>query len=649
MSTSTSKIEYLAAEIKKHKDIYYNKSGDNVSKLSDTAFDALEEELKALAPDHEILRTVGAETSSEEWLKARHEIPMGSLDKRKTPEQMNVWITETFKPHNTVFVTQKLDGLSIEVIYREGKLTQAITRGNGIEGDDITANVVRMRGVKQTLPIAFTGSLRGEIILKKSLFNSNPFFAEYANARNAASGISKRLDGVGCEYLTIFFYQAIGEKFLCDSETEQFYFLAHELGLEVPRHHAFSNNSILSYTKRVNELWKFYQDGERDKTDWEIDGLVVRVNELADQKALGDIHLKPKGAMAFKFKEESANSIVTAIQLQVGNTGRITPVVEVEPVHLMGVDVNRASLYNCAYVRQLGIDVGAKVVIVRANDVIPRCEAILEPTGTVFQPPTKCPVCNGRVEMIGENLQCMEIDTCPAQVVGKLKNWISTLNVLEWGDKLLERLVATGIATNVADLYKLSIDDLSKLERMGKVSATKCHNILWQHNPIGLDLFLGGLSIPMIGTSTIQLLIESGLDTLIAIRNASCETFAAIKGMGPVRSQSLFDGLKQNSTTIDNLLKVGLKIQESDVAGNEPAVSNKLEGLTLCITGSTKVKRSDLIQIINDNGGAFVGSVNKKCTHLIISEENLMSSKAQNARKLGIKIFSEDDFFALIE
>ena len=638
-----SKIEHLAAAIKKAKNAYYN----NNAEISDAAFDVLEEELRELAPDHEILRAIGAEASSEEWKKAKHSIPMGSLDKVKTPEKMAEWILKTFKTTNTVFVTSKLDGLSIELIYNKSKLEQAITRGDGVTGDDITPNVLRMRGVKQTLPMAFTGSLRGEIILKKSIFTSNAFFIEYANARNAAAGVSKRLDGVGCEYLTIFFYQALGEHYNFDSEFDQFDFLTNKLGLEAPRYHAFANTSLVNYTKRVNELWTFYQAGERDKIDYEIDGLVVRVNELKDQIALGDTNLKPKGAMAFKFKEESAKSIVTDIKLQVGNTGRITPVVEVEPVHLMGVDVTRASLYNFAYVRELGIDVGAKVIIVRANDVIPRCEALLESAGTVFQPPTKCPVCSGRVEMIGENLQCLESDTCPAQVVGRLKNWINTLNILEWGDKLLERLVALELITNVVGLYTLSIDDLSKLERMGKISATKCHSILWQHNPITLDMFLGGLSIPMVGSSTIRLLMDGGLDTLEKVLNASCETFAAIKGLGPIRSRSLLDGLKHNDAVIKGLLKAGIKIQEK-VAGDEPAVSNKLKNMTLCITGTTNVKRSDLIKIIEDNGGTFIGAVNKKCTHLIISDPNSSSSKAENARKLGIKLLSEDDFFALL-
>jgi DNA ligase (NAD+) len=648
MSTSTysqaDKIKFLAEQIIRHRDSYHDEN-KKVRKISDAAYDAQEDALKELDPENPAVTSVGAEPQSE-WKKAKHALPMGSLDKVKTPEALLKWIGPKFHTHTRLFVTEKLDGASIEVIYNKGRLVQAITRGNGTIGDDITANVLRMSGVHATLPIEFTGSLRGEIILTKSNFGK--FFAgeDYANTRNAASGVSKRLDGINCEKLKVLFYQIVGDIGF-QTEADQFNYLQ-SLNLEVPNFTVAQGTTLEEQLQFVVEWWNLYQNTYRDKLDWELDGLVVRINALEDQTALGDTHFRPHGAIAFKFRADSAETIALAIQLQVGNSGRITPVLEIETVHLVGADVNRASLYNFAYIQEMGLDVGAKVVIVRANDVIPRCEAVLEPTGTIFQPPTQCPVCQGPVIMNGENLHCMNTDTCPAQIVGRLKNWINTLNVLEWGDKLLERLAIGGHATSIVDLYKLSIDDLAKLERMGKVSATKCHSILWQHNPISLDNFIGGLSIPMIGSSTIRMVIAGGIDTLDKMLDASREAFSVIKGLGPVKSQCLFEGLRRNAAIINGLLEAGIEIQACDEADDEPT-DGKLNDMIICITGSTNIKRNDLIKLISTNGGKFKDSVSKGCTHLIIADPNKQSKKTDNANKLGIKMISENEFLSLLE
>lgn len=649
------KIKFLADQVIRHRDSYHN-ADPKARKISDAAYDAQEDALKELDPTNPAVINVGAEpVVQSEWQKAKHSIPMGSLDKVKTPEALLKWcgtpvqgIGPRFQKHTRLFITEKLDGISIEIIYTKGRLVQAITRGGGVIGDDITANVLRMSGVHKVLLIEFTGSLRGEIILTKSNFEK--FFAgeDYSNSRNAAGGISKRLDGVGCEKLKVLFYQMIGNVNF-QTEVAQFNYLQTDLKLEVPNFTIAQGTTIEEQVEFVVSWWNLYQDTYRDKLDWELDGLVIRINELDDQVALGDTHLRPHGAIAFKFKADSAETTALAIQLQVGNSGRITPVLEVETVHLVGADVNRASLYNFGYIQEIGLDIGAKVIIVRANDVIPRCEVVTEPTGTIFQPPTECPVCHGPVLMNGENLHCMNTDTCPAQVVGRLKNWISTLDVLEWGDKLLDRLAAGGHASSVVDLYKLSIDDLAKLERMGKVSATKCYNILWQHNPITLDNFLGGLSIPMVGSSTIRMLIDGGIDSLDKILKSSVKTFAAIKGLGPVKSQALFEGLQRNAAIINGLLEAGVEIQAADVAGNESIVGGKLKDMIICITGSTTVKRSDLIKIIGANGGTFKDSVSKGCTHLIIADPTKQSKKTENANKLGIKMIAEGDLFALLE
>ncbi len=611
-------IANLEQKISAAKTNYYNGSATTSDDeyISDDEYDLLVEDLSLLDPHHKLITNVGAEPSSE-WTKEKHLYPLGSLNKLNSLPDFKDWYKQ-YSANIDVCLVEKLDGLSIGAEYNNGKLVKAILRGNAIEGENILNNFVKMLGVQQSVSDNFTGILRGEILLTNNLHQKH--FKEYANPRNSASGICRKLDGIGCQYLSVYFYQVIGNIDF-KSEMEQFSFLKKN-NLLVPNYYICSS---------PDEVWKLYNqycDKKRNELNYWIDGLVVSCNDLAHQKEMGEIHHRPRAKIAIKFPNQFAKTTIKEVDWQVGNSGRLTPVAWFEPIDLLGSIVEKASLYNPAYIKQINVGINSTVLVCKANEIIPRVEKTLTP-GKPITLPTKCPVCDGQVEMVGENLQCLETDTCPAQVCGKIKNWVKTLDILEWGDKLIEKLVDEGLANNIADLYALSIDDLANLERMGQTSATKCHSLLWKHNPINLELFVGGLSIPMVGTSTIQLLIDNGLDTLEKIRSASCETFAAIKGFGPVRSQCLFDGLKHNATIIDGLLKAGITVREKNETNNEPAVSAKLAGMTMCITGATQVKRSDLIKIITDNGGTFVSSVSKKCTHLIMSQENFASSKAQ--------------------
>jgi DNA ligase (NAD+) len=631
---SKEKIDDLAAQIVEHRRLYYN----HTPTISDAAFDALCKKLRRIDPNNPALTDVGHPVEISEWKKADHEIPMGSLDKVNTPDEIARWILETFKPTNSIFITEKLDGISIELIYNQGKLIQAITRGDGFVGEDIVANVSKMGGVKKVLPIKFTGSLRGEIILKKS--NLKKYFEDASNARNAAGGVAKRLDGEGCEYLNVLLYQVLGDVDFT-SEHLQFKFLQDELGLEVPYYEGYAGKDVNSLITFVVNKWSEYQKDIRDTLDYDIDGLVVRVNDLEAQIMLGDKDMRPKGAMAFKFDSEDTLTKILDILCQTGNSGRITPVGLVESVHIMGANVSRASLYNFAYIQALGVDVGAEVIICRANDVIPRIKSVIKGTDTIFQIPTKCPACDGSVKMDGENLMCINTDTCPAQKVGRIKNWIKTINILEWGNTLLGRLVETNKVITVADLYKLSVEDLSSIERMGEKSANKCHEILWSHNPIPLELFLGGLSIPMIGGSMINMVMNAGYTTLDKILAASKEEFAAIKGMGPAKSETLFNGLRRNKKLIEELLSAGFKTKGKAVG--------KFTNKSFCFTGTMRTNRKELQNMVVENGGDAKSSVGKGLTYLVIADVNSVSSKAIAAKKLGTKLISEDDFLSMVK
>lgn len=626
---SNNRIQELEEKVLKARADYYN----HQPTVSDRVFDAWVDELRLLDPTNKAVTSIGSPVAPSEWKKARHQIPMGSLNKVNTPAELTKWAEDVGCGTGDKFVvTEKLDGLSIEVIYENGKLTQAITRGDGETGEDITVNVAKMGGVKSQLNSNFTGSLRGEIIMKKSVHQKH--FADKANPRNAASGVSKRLDGVGVEHLDILFYQALGDVDF-DTEQQQFLWLSVDMDLATP------NWVVLRDDAKINAYWRKYQDENRAKLDYDIDGLVVRVDDLAKQLALGEHDLRPKGAMAFKFDNETRESVIKEIVWQVGNSGRLTPVATIDPVTLVGATVTRASIYNMAYIEELGLDVGAKVLVARANDVIPRIEELIQGTGKIAEAPKECPECGAALQVAGEYLQCINSETCPAQVVGRIKNWVKELNLLEWGDTLIEKLVDSGLVNNVADLYTLKVDDIANLDRMGEKSAQKCYDILWANNEIALEVFLGALSIPMIGQSTIKLIMNAGCDTLEKFGQLEAEHFEEVPGVGPVKAEMLAEGLWSNKDLILKILDNGVKIKDK--------VVGTLSGSSICFTGTMVNKRPVLEKMAADAGADVKSSVGKSLTYLVIADVNSTSSKAVAARKFGTKLISEDEFLDLVK
>lgn len=623
---SKDRIQELENKIFKARTEYYN----HQPTVSDKVYDAWVDELRVLDPSNKAVTAIGAPVVPSEWKKAKHQIPMGSLDKVNTPAELTKW-ADDMAGDEELFVTEKLDGLSIEVIYEDGSLHQAITRGDGETGEDITVNVVKMGGVSSHLKDKFTGSLRGEIIMKKSIHQKH--FADKANPRNAASGTSKRLDGVGVEHLDILFYQVLGDVDF-KTEVKQFEWLKKH-GCGVPNYWTFKK------VDEVNKHWRTYQDVNRDKLDYDIDGLVVRLNDMAKQIALGDKDMRPKGAIAFKFDNEARESVIRAITWQVGNSGRITPVATVDPVVLVGATVTRASIYNMSYIEELQLDIGATVLVARANDVIPRIEELVKGTGKIAQPPSNCPECNGKTHMDGENLVCTNTQKCPAQIIGRIKNWVKELNLLEWGDTLVEKLVQSKKVVDVADLYKLTVDDLANLDRMGQKSAQKCYDILWANTDIPLDIFLGALSIPMIGGSTIRAIMNAGCDTLEKFGQLSASNFEQVPGVGPTKAKFLADGLVHNQKMILSILDLGVTIKAK--------IHGTMTGKSVCFTGSMKNKRPVLEKMAADAGADIKGSVGKGLTYLVIADPSSTSAKAQAARKVGTTLISEDEFLDLVK
>jgi len=616
-----SKIKELEKKINKARHDYYN----HQPTVDDDVFDAWVDELTELDPDNESVTAIGADIVSN-WPEMVHDVPMGSLNKVNGPDAFGKW-AEDCETVSDIFGTEKLDGISINTIWKDGILVHAVTRGNGKKGEDILQNVRRMEGVPKKLK-NFSGNIRGEIILRKSKFEN--VADQYSNVRNAASGIARRYDGKGSAILTVLFYEIADESF--DTEQKQFDRLK-SLGLMTPNHWHF--NDVAAAIQK----WQDYMSSERDKLDYDIDGLVLRVNDMNAQFALGEKSHRPKGAIAFKFDAPKATSILRKITCQVGNTGAITPVAEFDEVTLAGAKITRASLYNFKYVDELKVGPGAEVLIVRANDVIPRVEKCIKP-GRKFTPPDKCPECSSLTKWNGEYLMCTNVLSCPAQTIGRLKIWIREQNILEWGDKVLKRLIDAELVRDVGDLYTLTADDIQSLERMGEKSAKNLVAIMDKHRNLPLENFVGGLGINGIGTSMVKLAIRAGYDTLDALKQASVSDFSSIDGFGDIKAEQFVEGLSKNSKRMDAILAAGVKI----VARQKGVLTGK----SFCFTGKSAKPRAELHKIVEGAGGDVKKSVGRGLNFLVLADPSSGSSKAKAAKKLGTKLISEDEFLKMV-
>lgn len=618
-----SKIQTLEIQIRDARAAYTA----GTPSVSDAVYDAWVDELRSLDPNNAELKQIGAPPLSE-WQKVRHDIPMGSLEKVNTPQELTHW-AQQYKV-GSLLVTEKLDGLSVSLTYTDGKLARAATRGDGQTGEDITVNVARMKGVPKKLPADISVQLRGEIVLLKSDLAKH--FPEYKNPRNAASGITKRLDGVGVQHLTVIVYQ-LADGMHIQSRAKQVEWLK-SVGFIVPTWKVGTLDD-------ANNTWAEYQKTTRDQLDYDIDGLVVEIDDSVQQIGLGEKDGRPHGARAFKFAPMMKESTLRAIVNQTGATGRIIPVGIYDPVELMGATVTNASLYNWTQVKTMGLDIGAKALLFRAGDIIPKTGEVTYSTGTVAQPPKECPSCFTEPVWEGEYLVCPNASRCPAQAIGRLQRYIGELNILEWGEAVLTNLVESGQVSTVPDLYRLKKEQLLCLDRMGEKTADKLLKLLWEKNPIPLETFLGALSIPNCGSSTFALLADAGFDTLEKIRGMTRDQYLRIAGIGPTKALVLFTWFMNNRAIVEDTLALGIKLKER-VKGN-------LTGTSFCFTGKSTMKRADLEELVKAGGGTVKGSVGRGLTYLVMADPSSGSSKAQAAQKHGTKTISEADFLAMVK
>ncbi len=631
------RIDELEGLIRKHKDAYYN--GTPV--ISDAAYDALEDELRELDPENALLASVGAplkDAPVKEWEKARHAIPMGSLNKAVGEEEFRKWAArcdelgakDKLPPISAaLFVTEKLDGLSLAVTYEKGELKDAITRGDGEVGERITANARRMKGIPGTLSSPASLTVRGEIVFLLSDFRKA--FPGATNPRNQAAGTSKRFDGQGTEQLSVYFYDLDGEEH--PTEVAKFERLD-ALGFLTPNYEQTDLEGAVALHER-------YAKQKRAKLDYEIDGLVVRANDVHSQHMLGEKGNRPRAAVAFKFASQAKISKVVNIFWETGPSGRVSPVAVVEPVELAGATVQRASLHNASNVAHLGIGVGDEVLVSRRNDVIPYVEEVVAKNGPAAVPPTHCATCEAPLEKVGEYLCCRNRQ-CRAVMEGRIQNWVDAQGILEWGEKLIAQLVEAKLVKEPADLYRLTVEQIANLERRGELIAQKVLENLKAQLPLSLTKFLAALGVENFGLQTAKAIISGGFDSLEKVQAATLEELSALPGVGPAKAKAVVEGLLERKEEIARLLAVG-------VVPVNKAAAGPLAGKTFCFTGLLSRPRKELEQMVESRGGTLLSGVTKDLQYLVMADPESGSSKAQKAKKYGTQCIDEAQFLALVE
>jgi len=646
------KVEELELLIRAHKEMYTHGLTSllpDLDPISDAEFDALVDTLRSLAPESVVLDEVGAKVPESSTLaKVAHLVPMVSLDKVTSIEEFEKWINQNnkildhrqsdelfTKAHiEDLVLSLKADGVSVELEYEEGKVTRASTRGDGFVGEDITKQVRKMQGFKEEISRKEKIYLRGEMILTNELHQK--YFSNMKNARNAVSGIVKRLDTVGCEHIQILYFSVIGIPL--KEEFDKLLFLK-ELGL--PR--------IPTWLIKVGDLENLVPKFEekRSKFAYEIDGLVLKVNALwlAQQLDLNRVleGKNPKSQIAYKFQSEKKVSKLIAIEWSLGARGHVTPIGVVEPIDLGGVTVQRASLANVAEIHRLGVRIGDDVLVERANDVIPKIlKVVKEGDDRSLNIPEQCPNCDSVLSFDDTFLTCLNRD-CSGKKSGSVRTWIVNLGIKDFGEHLIDQLVDKQIVCSISDLYALKIADLVEhIDRFGERSSRKALKNLHDRKELTLALFLGSLGIKNCSESTFKLLVNAGYDTLDKILKVQVSDILPIKGIAEKTAVMIVEGLKDKLDEITALTR-HLKIIE----GSQQR-EGVLSGLTFQTTKKLPISRKDWEALVKQNGGLIKG-VGKGLDYLVTEFPDADSSKLRKAKKLDIKIISYNEFIELLK
>ncbi|MDR1072634.1 MAG: NAD-dependent DNA ligase LigA [Treponema sp.] len=621
--------------IQGYQSAYYNGEAE----ITDAEFDLLWDELKQLAPDSPMLAQIGVD-DIDGFPKAVHLIPMGSQDKAADPEAFRAWTQKIQAP---VYVVQfKLDGASLELQYEKGGLVRAVTRGDGVIGDEITRNALRMSGVLPALNADFSGGVRGEVLMPRAVWKEK--HANKANCRNAANGVMRRKDGAGCEDLVFLAYDAsaTGNDGLFKNEIEKIAWIRAQ-GFTVSETKEFTDvEAIIAYRAIIAET--------RRDLDVDIDGLVVKDRETN----MDDLRrVRPERQIAFKFELETAYTTLRAVEWsEAGAT--YTPVGLIDPVRLAGTTVKRASLNNPGMIRSMNLKIGSIVSVVKRGEIIPKIESVApagalpdsdlpEESDIVF--PVSCSVCGAALVDEDSRLYCPNPE-CPKLLLHRLDKWIKVLDIREIGEKLIRQLFSVGRVTQIHDLYTLAPEELAAFDRMGTLSANKVVKYIRATRVIPLAKFIAGFDFEGVGETIMEKVVDFGFNTLEKLRAADADALAIVEGIGEVTAKTIVQGMRQAAREIDAALNTGIIV----IAEPPDESKRPLKGLSFCFTGEIiAMKRSQAEEKVKALGGSSKTSVVKGLSYLVTNDTESGSAKNKKARDLGVPVIDEKQFLELID
>ncbi len=663
--TVKEKIDQLRADLHRHNYNYYVL---NAPEISDKEFDNRMRELQELEKEHPEYQDDNSPTMrvgsdlNKNFTQVAHKYPMLSLGNTYSESEVTDFYDRVKKALNEDFeicCELKYDGTSISLTYENGKLVRAVTRGDGEKGDDVTDNVKTIR----TIPLVLHGSypesfeIRGEILMPWEVFEElnrekevreEPLFA---NPRNAASGTLKLQNSaiVASRKLDAYLYYLLGEELPCDGHYEN---------LQAAAGWGFKTSEHMKKAHSLEEVFEYirYWDTERKNLPVATDGIVLKVNSMRQQKNLGFTAKSPRWAIAYKFQAERALTRLNKVTYQVGRTGAVTPVANLDPVQLSGTIVKRASLHNADIIEGLDLHIGDMVYVEKGGEIIPKITGVDKDArsmliGEKVKFITHCPECGSKlIRYEGEAAHyCPNETSCPPQIKGKIEHFISrkAMNIDGLGPETVDMFYRLGLIKNTADLYQLTADDIKNLDRMGEKSAENIIKGIEASKEVPFERVLFALGIRFVG-ETVAKKIAKSFNDIDELENANLEKLINIDEIGEKIAQSILTYFANplNRELIERLKSTGLQLyrREEDLSG----YTDKLAGQSIVISGVfTHHSRDEYKELIEKNGGKNVGSISAK-TSFILAGENMGPAKLEKAHKLGIKLMSEDEFLTLI-
>lgn len=663
--TAKERIDQLRVQLHQHNYNYYVL---NAPVISDKEFDEMMRELQDLEKEYPEYQDDSSPTMrvgsdiNKNFTQVAHRYPMLSLGNTYSESEVTDFYERVRKALNEDFeicCELKYDGTSISLTYEDGRLVQAVTRGDGEKGDDVTDNVKTIR----TIPLILHGNypksfeIRGEILMPWTVFEElnrekeareEPLFA---NPRNAASGTLKLQNSaiVASRKLDAYLYYLLGEQLPCDGHFEN---------LQTAASWGFKISEHIKKARSLKEIFEYidYWDIERKKLPVATDGVVLKVNSLKQQRNLGFTAKSPRWAIAYKFQAERALTRLNKVTYQVGRTGAVTPVANLDPVQLSGTIVKRASLHNADIIEGLDLHIGDRVYVEKGGEIIPKITGVDKDSrgmllGEKVKFITHCPECGSKlIRYEGEAAHyCPNETACPPQIKGKIEHFISrkAMNIDGLGPETVDLFYRLGLIKDTADLYQLKVDDIKNLERMGDKSAENIIAGIAASKDVPFERVLFALGIRFVGETVAKKIAKSFTD-IEELESANLEKLKDIDEIGEKIAQSIvaYFSNSSNRKLVERLKSNGLQLRrrEEDMSG----YTDKLAGLSIVISGVfTHHSRDEYKVLIEKNGGRNAGSISSK-TSFVLAGENMGPAKLEKARKLGVKIINEDEFLSLI-